>query len=150
MPCFVKDVFTFNVAQTVFTSKVLVNKIGLYSPSFPDHLFYDSDTILSALSLTSLVNSKQTSLEARGRDTRKKEQEGGEEWRPEISDNGTNKGTDEGAERLEEAGESSSGQQKPGSSLHARPVAVDGKDIRSRVHYIHLCTVHGVAKLCYW
>ncbi|KAM9402011.1 uncharacterized protein ACWYII_029316 isoform 3-T3 [Salvelinus alpinus] len=86
-----------------------------------DHLFYDSDTILSALSLTSLVNSKQTSVEARGHDTRKKEQEGGEEWRPEISYNGT----DEAVERLEEAGESSSGQQKPGSSLHARPVAVD-------------------------
>ena len=139
MPCFVKDVFTFNVAQTVFTSKVLVNKIGLGSPSFPDHLFYDSDTILSALSLTSLVNSKQTSVEARGHDTRKKEQEGREEWRPKISYNGT----DQDVERLEEAGESSSGQQKPGSSLHARPMAVDGKDIRSRVHYIPLCTVHG-------
>ncbi|XP_055761236.1 zinc finger protein 485-like [Salvelinus fontinalis] len=93
-----------------------------------DHLFYDSDTILSALSLTSLVNSKQTSVEARGHDTRKKEQEGGEEWRPEISYNGTYKGTDEGVERLEEAGESSSGQQKPGSSLHAHPVAVDEPD----------------------
>ncbi|CAB1346102.1 unnamed protein product [Coregonus sp. 'balchen'] len=111
-----------------------------------NHLFYDSDTILSTLSLTSLVNFKQTSMEDRGRDTRKKEQEGGEEWRPKISYDETNKETDECAERLEEAGEPSSGQQKPGSSLQARPVAVDGKDIWSRVHYIRLWTIHDTCR----
>ncbi|XP_041709995.1 uncharacterized protein LOC121543933 [Coregonus clupeaformis] len=106
-----------------------------------NHLFYDSDTILSTLSLTSLVNFKQTSMEDRGRDTRKKEQEGGEEWRPKISYDETNKETDECAERLEEAGEPSSGQQKPGSSLQARPVAVDepASDMPSQVFSCPQC-----------
>ncbi|XP_036843542.1 uncharacterized protein LOC110531798 isoform X5 [Oncorhynchus mykiss] len=98
-----------------------------------DLFFYDSDTILSTLScLAPSLKSKQTK---RGRekgtvtnksDVRRKgendnaqglkEQESGEEGQQEVSgeDKYANEGSDEGTERLEEAGESSgnSGQQK--------------------------------------
>ncbi|XP_038831498.1 zinc finger protein with KRAB and SCAN domains 5-like [Salvelinus namaycush] len=108
-----------------------------------DLLFYDSDTILSTLScLAPSLKSKQTK---RGRekgtvknesDVRRKgendnaqgpkEQESGEEGQQEVSgeDEDANEGSDGGAERLEEAGESSgnSGQQKQPSL-----VAINGQ-----------------------
>ncbi|KAK6292118.1 hypothetical protein J4Q44_G00379030 [Coregonus suidteri] len=108
-----------------------------------DFLFYDSDTILSTLSL--LAPSLKSEQTKRGRekgtvknesDVRRngekekpeglKEQESGEERQQEVSgeDEDANEESDEGTERLEEAGESSgnSGQQKQPSL-----VAINGQ-----------------------
>ncbi|KAK6292120.1 hypothetical protein J4Q44_G00379050 [Coregonus suidteri] len=108
-----------------------------------DLFFYDSDTILSTLSL--LAPSLKSEQTKRGRekgmvknesDVRRnrekekpkglKEQESGEERQQEVSgeDEDANEESDEGTERLEEAGESSgnSGQQKQPSL-----VAINGQ-----------------------